>query len=116
MHEMALMGDIFLLIEKDSQEKGIKKIEKVELLVGEISNVMPDALQMAFSVIKEQNPHFITENAEMVIHTEAASAECTVCGLAYKPEQKIALCPKCQFPSGKIISGEAFQIISYEGR
>lgn len=116
MHELALMGDIFLLIEKDAKEKGIQKIKKVELLVGEISNVMPDALEMAFLMIKEQNPHFITEDAELMIETEAAQAICTLCGEEYQPDELIAFCPSCKFPSGKIISGEAFQIISYEGR
>lgn len=116
MHEMALMGEILQVIEKDSAEKGIKKIEKVELIVGEISNVMPEALTMAFAIFKEQNPHFIMNDAELVMHPEEARAACVICNCEYKPEQRIAVCPDCQFPSGKIISGETFEILSYEGR
>lgn len=116
MHEMALMGDILQLVEKDAQQKGLEKIVSIELLVGQISNVMPDALTMAFAIIKEQNPHFFTKDAELFIRHEEAQAECTICGQIYKPSQKIALCPNCQFPSGKIVCGEAFEILSYEGR
>ncbi|KHF27980.1 hydrogenase nickel incorporation protein HypA [Anoxybacillus sp. BCO1] len=45
MHEMALMGEIVQLIEQDAQMKKIKYVKKVELLVGTLSNVLPDALQ-----------------------------------------------------------------------
>lgn len=116
MHEMALMGEILQVIEKSSKEKGIGKIEKVELIVGEISNVMPDALTMAFDIFKEQNPHFISNEAQLVMHIEEAQAECVLCSSHYKPDHRVAVCPDCQFPSGKIIAGERFEILSYEGR
>lgn len=115
MHEMALMGEILQMIEKDSKEKGIQTIEKVELVVGEISNVMPEALTMAFAIFKEQNPQFIMGEAELVIHMEEARASCVLCGKEYKPDKRIAFCSVCQFPSGKITSGESFEILSYEG-
>ncbi|WP_147533689.1 hydrogenase maturation nickel metallochaperone HypA [Bacillus marasmi] len=116
MHEMSLMGDILNIIQDDADSKGVKILQKVELVVGEISNVLPDALRMAFEIFKEQNPHFIDSSAILEIHIEAARAECVLCGSVYQPDQRIALCPKCQMPSGKVTSGEAFQVLSYEGR
>ncbi|MGG3470174.1 hydrogenase maturation nickel metallochaperone HypA [Neobacillus pocheonensis] len=115
MHEMALMGDILQLVQEDAFEKGIQKIEKVELIVGEISNAMPDALRMAFDIFRDQNQHLFSGTAELVIKIEEASAECVICGEQYRPAQKIALCPTCQIPSGKVLAGETFQILSYEG-
>ncbi|MDP4083549.1 MAG: hydrogenase maturation nickel metallochaperone HypA [Bacillota bacterium] len=115
MHEMSLMGDILQLVQEDSSQKGIEKIGKVELIVGEISNAMPDALRMAFDLFREQNLHLFTENAELIIHLEEAEAECILCGTQYRPSQKIALCPNCQVPSGKVLKGETFQVLSYEG-
>ncbi|MGG3561456.1 hydrogenase maturation nickel metallochaperone HypA [Neobacillus rhizosphaerae] len=115
MHEMSLMGDILQLVQEDALEKGIYKIEKVELIVGEISNAMPDALQMAFDIFRDQNLHLFQETAELVIHLEKAKASCVLCGMEYRPEHKIALCPNCLVPSGKVLSGETFQVLSYEG-
>lgn len=112
---MALMGDILQLVQEDAAINGIKRIEKVELIVGEIANAMPDALQMAFDIFREQNLHLFTEQAELVIHLEEAQAECVLCGDKYRPDQKIALCPNCNVPSGKVLSGETFQVLSYEG-
>jgi hydrogenase nickel incorporation protein HypA/HybF len=115
MHEMALMGDILQLVQEDAATKGITQIEKVELIVGEITNAMPDALQMAFEIFREQNIQLFTENAVLIIHLEEAQAECVLCGEKYRPNQKIALCPNCNIPSGKILTGETFQVLSYEG-
>lgn len=116
MHEMSLMGEVLNIIQEDAITKGIKKLDKVELVVGEISNVLPDALIMAFAIFKEQNPHFIHQEAVLEIHFEEAKAKCIFCGKEYQPEQRIAQCPVCQLPSGKVTSGETFQVLSYEGR
>lgn len=115
MHEMALMGDILQLIQEDAAEKGLQKIDQIELVVGEVSNAMPDALVMAFAIYKEQNPQFISQDAELIIHPEEAKAECVLCGANYRPDKKLALCPECNMPSGKVISGETFQVLAYEG-
>jgi hydrogenase nickel incorporation protein HypA/HybF len=115
MHEMSLMGDILQLVQEDAALRGINHINKVDLIVGEISNALPDALQMAFEIFRDQNLHLFSENAQLLIHVEAAMAICVICGMEYHPKQKIALCPNCQIPSGKIQSGETFQVLSYEG-
>lgn len=115
MHEMSLMGDILQLIQNDAAERGIEKVGKIELIVGEISNAMPDALRMAFDIFRDQNLHFFTSTAQLIIHIEEAKSKCVICGTEYRPTQKIALCPNCHIPSGKILSGETFQVLSYEG-
>ncbi|WP_416825328.1 hydrogenase maturation nickel metallochaperone HypA [Ectobacillus polymachus] len=115
MHEMSLMGDILQLVQEDAAKRGIVQIKKIELIVGEISNAMPDALEMAFEIFRDQNPYLFKETAQLMIHTEEAKAECVICGLTYHPTQKIALCPNCNIPSGKVLAGETFQVLSYEG-
>jgi hydrogenase nickel incorporation protein HypA/HybF len=115
MHEMSLMGDILQLVHEDAAARGVEKIEKIELIVGEISNAMPEALQMAFDIFRDQNLHLFTVNAQLIIHLEEAKALCVLCGIEYLPDQKIALCPSCKVPSGKVLKGETFQVLSYEG-
>ena len=115
MHEMALMGDILNIIIEDAEQKGIKQFNKIELIVGELSNAMPDALEMAFAIYKEQNPQLFFEDASLHIQHEEALAECIFCQTTYRPNLKISICPSCNMPSGKLVSGETFQVLSYEG-
>lgn len=76
---------------------------------------MPDALGMAFDIFRDQNLHIFTDDAQLIIHVEEAKAKCVICDMEYRPELKIALCPNCQIPSGKVLAGETFQVFSYEG-
>lgn len=115
MHEMSLMGDIIQLVHEDASANRIDKIEKIELVVGEIANAMPDALRMAFDIFRDQNPQIFAKTAQLIIHFEEAKAKCVLCNLEYRPAQKIALCPSCNIPSGKVLAGETFQVLSYEG-
>ena len=115
MHEMALMGDILNIIIEDAETKGIKQFNRIDLMVGELSNAMPDALQMAFEIYKEQNSNIFAKEAFLHIKHEEALAECVFCQTVYKPDLRISICPSCNMPSGKLISGETFQVLSYEG-
>ncbi|MBB6444591.1 hydrogenase maturation nickel metallochaperone HypA [Bacillus benzoevorans] len=115
MHEMALMGDILNLVQEDALPRNIKRLKMIELMVGELANAMPDALRMAFAIYKEQNQALFTEDAELRIVIEDAEAECIFCHTKYHPDMKITICPTCRMPSGKIITGETFQVLSYEG-
>lgn len=115
MHELALMGDILNLIKEDLENSNIKKVKKIELIVGDLCNALPDALEMALDMYKTQEIDFIDKNTELIIIREKAKALCTVCNLEYDIDYKISICPICDMPSGRIIEGETFKISSYNG-
>lgn len=115
MHELSLMGDVLELVERDARSRGIGKVTKVRLLAGALSNAMPDALHMAFLMFRSGGETMLTEDAELAVEPEEAKAECVLCGLEYVPDRAVAVCPVCKLPSGKLVSGEAFRVLSYEG-
>jgi hydrogenase nickel incorporation protein HypA/HybF len=115
MHEMALMGDILNIIQDDLQQRKCSKVTKIEVIVGDICNAMPDALEMAFDIYKTQSIPFLDAESKLVLIREEAKAKCYICEEEYVPDQKLALCPNCKIPSGQLISGETFKVYSYEG-
>lgn len=115
MHEMALMGDILQLVENDARSRNFQKIDKIELIVGELSNALPDALEMAFEVFSARRLAMLTEESQLFIIKEAAEATCSVCGHEYEPDARISICPECGLPSGQLTKGETFKVQSYEG-
>lgn len=116
MHELGLMGDILNLIQDDLKNSGLEKVTEIELLVGQLSSAMPDALDMALQIYKAEGVAFLTPETKLSIVFEDAEAICVLCDTKYQPDQLLAICPNCQMPSGKIISGESFKIISYNGK
>lgn len=115
MHEMALMGDILQLVENDARTRNFKKIDRIELIVGELSNALPDALELAFEVFRAGGLTMLSEQSKLVIFKEKAKAKCTVCEHEYIPDARLSICPACGLPSGKLICGETFKVQSYEG-
>ncbi|OEH92812.1 hydrogenase maturation nickel metallochaperone HypA [Bacillus solimangrovi] len=115
MHEMALMGDILNLISIDMEKHNFTIVKEVELIVGDLSNALPDALEMAFLVYKKQGVSGLQADSQLTIIRERSLAECIFCNLEYEPDQRLALCPSCGLPGGKIMSGDTFKIRSYEG-
>lgn len=114
-HEVALMGDILNLVAEDMRERGLSKVLRLELLVGTLSNAMPDALEMAFEIHKAMNAPILTEQSALTIHIEEARARCVFCEHEYLPDHRIALCPNCGMPGGKLTAGEVLKVLSYEG-
>jgi len=115
MHELSLMGDVLDIVQRDAASRGYKHITKVILLVGTLSNALPDALEMAFLMFRSGGDTMLTELAELLIEVEEAQAVCVLCGLEYVPERAVAVCPDCGIPSGRLTKGEAFRVLSYEG-
>lgn len=115
MHEMALMGDILQLVERDAISRNIHRVDKIELVVGELSNALPDALAMAFEVFRARGLARLSSDAQLMMIKEDAKAMCTVCGHEYEPDTRLSICPKCHLPSGRLTAGETFKVQSYEG-
>ncbi|MCQ6277335.1 hydrogenase maturation nickel metallochaperone HypA [Bacillus sp. V3B] len=116
MHEMSLMSEIIKIVSEDARLNGFSKVDKIEVIVGELSNVLPDALELAFFRFRKQGLSILDENTELHIIREAAKAKCQTCLYEFVPDYRIALCPKCELINCILLSGETFRIEAYEGR
>lgn len=115
MHEMSLIYEIINIVSEDASLRGFHKINKIDVMVGDLSNVLPDALELAFMHFQKEGISMIDDHTELHIKREAAKAKCETCELEFEPDYRIAFCPKCELPNCLLISGEAFRIESYEG-
>lgn len=114
MHEFALMESIFDIVQKQADLFEFQHIDRIGLEVGELSGAMPDALQFAFDVLKQNTPR-MNDSTELEITFVKAKAKCVQCKQEYEPETYIAVCPSCHLAIGQIIDGEQLQVIYIEG-
>lgn len=115
MHEMSLMAEIIQAVSDDAQSRGFKRIERMDVIVGELSNVLSDALELAFFYFQKQGVPCIDETTVLKIITEPAIARCAECQIEFNPDYRIALCIQCGGTGCVLLSGETFMIESYEG-
>ncbi|MCM3693399.1 hydrogenase maturation nickel metallochaperone HypA [Neobacillus niacini] len=115
MHEMSLMSEIIKIVSEDARLHGFSKVDSIVVIVGDLSNVLPDALELAFFHFRKQGLGMLDENTEFEIIREVAKAKCQTCLFEFTPDYRMALCPKCMLPNCLLVSGETFRVESYEG-
>ncbi|MDS9470953.1 hydrogenase maturation nickel metallochaperone HypA [Sporosarcina pasteurii] len=115
MHEMSLMTEIIKIVSHDAQSHGFSKVDKIDVIVGDLSNVLPDALELAFFHFQRQGLGILDENTQLNLVREEAKAKCQTCLFEFVPDYRIALCPKCGLANCLLVSGETFRVESYEG-
>lgn len=113
MHEFSLMENILSAVLSKAEEQGLKRVQRIGIQVGELSGAMPDALQFAFDVLQKQSP--LLQSAQLDIQIIPAKVRCSLCQQEYRPDQRIALCPACHLPSGKLVQGEELTIDYLDG-
>ncbi|WP_102260900.1 hydrogenase maturation nickel metallochaperone HypA/HybF [Mesobacillus jeotgali] len=115
MHEMSLMSEIMEIVSEDAAARGFKMVRRMDVIVGDLSNVLPDALELAFLFFQRQEGTMIDVSSTLHIIREEAKAQCPACQCEFQPDYRIALCPECGVPGCLLVSGETFRVESYEG-
>ncbi len=111
MHEMGITESILENIFSHAEEHGAKRVNKVILEFGEMTQVVPDSILFYFELLGKDT---IIEGAEVDIKMIPARAKCTNCGEEFEVRDLIFVCPKCSGFATDIISGREMNIKSIE--
>lgn len=111
MHEMSLMAGVFDIIGQNMVEYPMAKILRVRLVVGALTNVAPDAMQLAFDVMSKGTP---VAGAELEISEVPLTARCEDCGWQGEIGQYKFLCPDCASQQLEILTGRELYLDSLE--
>jgi hydrogenase nickel incorporation protein HypA/HybF len=112
MHEMALTTNLLQLVREEMQKHGASRLLRVRVRCGALSNVVPEALSMAFEVLTQGTEW---EGAFLDVQTEAVRLACGECGKEFTPEavasSVFAPCPHCgqEFGHG-VLSGKSLYL------
>ena len=111
MHEMALMASMLELIEDQARVDGFHKVVRVDLEIGRLSGVEPEAMRFAFDVGTEDS---LVAGAELFIEEPEGLARCEVCGVESAIEMIFDPCPECGKGPMEILAGRDMRIVSLE--
>ena len=111
VHEMTLMGGVFEAIEKTVSWLEIKRVLKVKLKIGELTNAVPEALQLAFEAFSKDT---LCEGAELVVERVPVRFRCRVCLREFEVKTLFFFCPECQNTGVEVIQGEELLLESLE--
>lgn len=111
MHEVGLMQSALAIAIDQAKAQGAHQIHQLELAVGQLSGVEPEALAFAFEVVTPGTP---AAGAKLVLRAVPALCYCAHCQQTFEPATWIYRCPSCQQLSDDIRQGKDLQITSLE--
>ena len=111
MHELSLAMSVREIVEDAAEKNGSKKVNEVNIIVGEFSSVSVDALEFAMEVAKKGS---VFENAKINIKSAKTILTCSQCNSETTMEDYIFKCSTCGSTSVRIISGDRMYVESID--
>ena len=100
MHELSIADAI---VQIALTHAGERKIEAIELKVGHLRQVVPDALAFAFTLVSEGT---VAEGAELLLEEVPAAGVCRDCGEESEFEGFPLACEGCGSLDVEVVRGE----------
>ena len=112
MHELPVVLDIIRVMEEESKKRGFQKVTKISLVIGELSSIVDESVQMYFEVAAKDTP---CAEAKLFFEHRPAMLKCRSCGREF-PHERSFDCPFCGGDSGLGKgTGTEFYIKSFDG-
>jgi len=112
MHEVALVESLLQSVQEHIHESGVTgQVRRVEVVIGRLSGVVPEAFRFAFEVL---SPDVLGPGCELVIHEIPAVCRCRQCGAVSELSEMILYCPRCQSDDVLIEGGRDLLLQSIE--
>ncbi len=111
MHEFSLMDSILKTVEDAASQAGATRVLEVDLLVGEMAQVMDEAMVFAFEAL---TPGTICEGAELHMEFVKPRSRCADCGCEFEHDAFHRKCPDCGSGNTTMVAGKELLIDKIE--
>lgn len=114
MHEVTVAETLLETVLENMRENGGRRVIRIRVNIGHLSGVVPDALEFAFSCLKEKTP---AETADLEINHLVPAYLCNGCGQTIQPagqDDMILECPICNSRHLTVIQGYELNLSEME--
>jgi hydrogenase nickel incorporation protein HypA/HybF len=112
MHELSIALSLVHLAQDAALQAGAVRVKRVQIEVGAMSGVVPEALELGFTIATRET---ILESAELRVTLVPVVVFCSPCGQEVEPTSSLSICcPLCGTPSDDIRRGQELDLVSLE--
>lgn len=113
MHELSIMGNILDIVLDHANRNNAKRVTKVNLRIGRLSDIIPEWAQSYFDMLCKDT---IANGAVLDIERVPVKVRCRSCGHehTYSDGEWGFTCLKCNENDIELLEGREFSIISIE--
>ncbi len=110
MHELSLIQGVLDSVAPVAKDAGATKVTGVTLNIGEMTEVVDEAMRFAWECLTQDEPLF--DGAELSINYINARSKCFECGHEFEHDRFHLKCPACGSGHTLITSGREMDIAS----
>lgn len=112
MHELSIVEALIDQVGEELDRAGQHgRVLRLELNIGRLSGVHPDAVRFAFGLLSNGT---ILENAEIAIDEQKPVCQCHACNARTEIDDLVFECPKCNSPDITIEGGRDMMLQTIE--
>jgi hydrogenase nickel incorporation protein HypA/HybF len=111
MHEMGITQGILTASVEAAEKAHATCINEIRITVGDMTDVVEDALQFAFEVLREGT---MAEGATLAVMHVAPKSRCTQCDTEFSHDRWNLLCPSCGTFLCEVVEGRELRIDSID--
>lgn len=111
MHEYSITESILSLAMEKAGAANAGRIKRINLVVGELSGIVPECVQFYFDAISKDT---IAGGAELVFEVRPTKVRCHKCQAVFTPKDSDWSCPDCREMAIEIVSGRECYMESIE--
>ena len=111
MHEFSITQSILSIALEKAGEAKAGKINKINLIIGELSGFADDCVQFYFDFLSKDT---IAAGASLSIERRPFQLRCHNCNTVFSPGNFDWSCPECQEQKIEIVSGRECYVESIE--
>jgi hydrogenase nickel incorporation protein HypA/HybF len=111
MHEMGITQGVLAASIDAAAEAGATRITAIRLNIGDMTEIVEDALQFAFEAL---SPGTMAEGAVLEVTFLPARSRCMQCGVEFEHSRFEMLCPECGSFMIELLQGRELEIVSID--
>jgi hydrogenase nickel incorporation protein HypA/HybF len=111
MHELPVTQSIVNICLEEAEKNGVKRIDKINIVEGELSDMVPESISMYFELLTKDTPLM---GATLNIKKVPGKIKCLDCGAEEDYVKGVFNCRNCGSNKVRISGGREFYIDSME--
>lgn len=111
MHEMSIIAGVLDSVTPAATQAGAQRVLRIVLRIGDMTEVVDEALDFAFEVLTEGT---ICEGAELQVVKVHPRSVCFECGHEFDHDRFHRACPQCNSMKTQVMQGREMEIESIE--
>jgi len=111
VHELGITQNIVEIAEQTARDQGARKVLSVTIEVGELSGVIPDAVEFCFEACVQGT---LLEGSRLIIDKIPGLGRCDDCRAEFRLDNMTFNCPACGSYALQRLQGEELSIREVE--